>query len=75
MIIDNNNKVIKITYLSSTDAVTLYEFQVSRASGEQNQNGHSTRHDQPSRTTCEAILRVHTHGPAVVAGCNFKKKG
>lgn len=75
MIIDNNNMVIKITYLSSTDAVTLYEFQVSKVSGEQNQNGHSTRHDQPSRTTCEAILCVNTHGPAVVAGCNSKNQG
>lgn len=75
MIIDNNNKMIKITDLSSMDAVALYEFQVGKASGEQNQNGHRTRHDRPSRTTCEAILHVHTHGPAVVAGCNSKNQG
>lgn len=75
MIIDNNNKMIKISHLSSMDAVALYEFQVGKASNEQKQNGHSTRNDQPSRTTCEAILHVHIHGPAIVASCNSKKQG
>lgn len=71
---NNNNKMIKITDLSSTDAVALYEFQVDKASSEQNQNGHSISHDWSSRTTCEVMSHVHTHGPTVLAGCNSKNQ-
>lgn len=80
MIIDDNNNMIKITCLSSTNGITLYEFffmnfyQIGKTSGEKKQNGPRTRDDQ-TRTTCEAILCVHTHGPAVVAGCNSKNQG
>lgn len=67
----------KITELSSTDAVALYEFLAGKASWEQNQEGHTFWYDRSSRTNCggEPISSVYTYVPAVGLVYNSRNRG